>query len=77
MAGVIKMLTQMNGLKVTKRGETYFVALPPEVRRPIAGGCQCSYCKAHLDKLPTWDTLAIGADSPHAWTVHYPEVADA
>jgi hypothetical protein len=64
----------MNGSKVTHRNETSFVALPVEAQSPIAGGCHCSYCKANPDKRPMWDTLAIGADTPRAWTVHYPDL---
>jgi hypothetical protein len=59
-------------------GETWFIKLPYSVRRPIAGGCQCSYCKAHLHQVPQWDTLAIDPSRArdHAWTVHYPELAE-
>ena len=68
------MPTNMNGAKVTHRNGTSFVALPAETRRPIDGGCQCAYCKAHPDKRPMWDTLAISADATRAWTVHYPDL---
>ena len=64
----------MNGSKVTKRNGTYFVAIPAEAQLPIAGGCQCPHCKAHPEQQPMWDTLAIGADAPNAWTVHYPDL---
>ena len=64
----------MNGSKVTTRNGTSFVALPVEAQNPIAGGCSCQFCKANPDKQPMWDTLAIGADAPRAWTVHYPDL---
>jgi hypothetical protein len=67
------MSITLNGAKVIHRNGTSFVALPVEAQRPIAGGCQCPYCQNHPDKTPMWDTLAIGADSPFAWTVHYPD----
>ena len=68
-----KTQIDMNGSKVTKRGETYFVALPADAQRQIAGGCQCAWCLTHPDRTPMWDTLAIG-EASHAWTVHYPEL---
>jgi hypothetical protein len=63
--------------KLTRIGNTLFVPLPRRLRIDIAGGCQCSYCKAHPHNTPQWDTLAIDATNPlHTWTVHYPETRD-
>ena len=66
----------MNRLKVYRRGNTIFVALPKAIQQPINGGCQCPYCKAHPNDYPMWDTLAICADDKHGhtWTVHYPDM---
>jgi hypothetical protein len=57
----------------TKDG-TVFISLPDTMRRPITGGCQCSYCHGHKDQTPMWDTLAAHADERHTWVVHYPEL---
>jgi len=63
--------------KIARKGRTLFVPLPFTSRRPIAGGCQCSYCVAHPHHEPQWDTLAIDAENPvHTWTVHFPEAYD-
>jgi hypothetical protein len=65
----------LTGLKPKLVGKTLFVALPPELQRPIEGGCQCRFCKADLNKPPMWDTLAIAANAEgRTWTVHYPEL---
>jgi hypothetical protein len=55
---------------------TFFARLPENAKRAIDGGCQCAFCKAHPDKTPAWDTLAVDPDSCTAWTVHYPEMLD-
>lgn len=65
----------MNGTPITQVGESIFIPLPPLARRPIAGGCQCAFCKAHPDQTPQWDTLAVSPGTKYAWTVHYPEIA--
>ena len=68
--------TKLSGIKPRLVGGTLFVALPVELQRTIEGGCQCPHCKAHPDKTPMWDTLAIDASARrHTWTVHYPELA--
>lgn len=64
----------LSGAKVTHRNGTSFVALPVEAQLPIPHGCSCPFCKAHPDKPPMWDTLAVSADEPRAWTVHYPDL---
>jgi hypothetical protein len=53
--------------------QTTFIKLPENLRRPITGGCQCPFCKAHPHLIPQWDTLASGRRGL-AWTVHYPEL---
>jgi hypothetical protein len=63
-----------NALKVHKRENTLFVALPVEVQKPIAGGCKCNYCLWNPEKTPMWDTLALSPDSQYTWTVHYPDL---
>jgi hypothetical protein len=67
--------TKLSGIKPRLVGGKLFVALPVELQRTIEGGCSCAYCKAHPDKTPMWDTLAIDARAQrHTWTVHYPEL---
>lgn len=75
-------MIRMNGLPVIRVRDTIFVPLPAELRRPIDGGCSCSYCAAHPDEIPSWDTLAISAKPKTeptnatrdwTWTVHAPE----
>jgi hypothetical protein len=58
-----------------RRGSTQFVALPVIAQRPIEGGCDCRYCKAHPNRTPKWDTLAF-VSSTDAWTVHFPDLAE-
>ena len=59
---------------IVRLGRTMFVPLPVTMRRPIAGGCQCRFCRAHPLKTPEWDTLAFDEDDPaYTWAVHYPE----
>lgn len=60
---------------IETRESTTFIRLPDSLQRPITGGCQCSYCKAHPAKAPAWDTLA--SDGKTSWTVHYPELGEA
>jgi hypothetical protein len=55
----------------TTKAFTTFVSLPVPLQRPITGGCQCAFCKAHPNRPPMWDTLAT--DGVDSWTVHYPE----
>jgi hypothetical protein len=50
---------------------TMFIPLPTRLRRPITGGCECPFCKAHPHQQPMWDTLAT--DGKESWTIHYPE----
>jgi hypothetical protein len=66
----------MNGVRVTRLGETtILIPLPRELWRS-AGPCRCSNCKG---REGFWDTLAVSADPPStgradtAWTVHAPE----
>jgi hypothetical protein len=68
-------------MRVKRRGDTIFMALPESLRRPIVGGCQCPYCRANPKEVPSWDTLAVGTKaakdlggSEYSWTVHYPEL---
>jgi hypothetical protein len=70
------MPNSFNGLQAHRRRDTIFIALPVETRTRIAGGCQCSYCKTHLDEVPMWDTMAVSVNTKenHTWTVHYPDL---
>lgn len=69
-------MLNLNGLLVyTRDKEAFYVPLPVELHRPIVGGCRCDYCLAHPEKVPAWDTLAIGIDVAHTWTVHMPDPA--
>lgn len=66
----------LNGAQViahdTSNGTTY-IRLPAQLQRPT-DGCVCTYCKAHPERTPTWDTLAIPKGVPGtAWTVHMPD----
>lgn len=55
--------------------ETIFFPLPSNAQRPIEGGCQCTFCKAHPGSTPMWDTLAVSSGKrDYTWTVHYPEL---
>ena len=72
---------KINGIRVTRKGNTIFIPLPPGMQIPIQFGCKCSFCKAHPDKVPMWDTLAIYEKAPSnpwdtATTVHYPELQE-
>jgi predicted FMN-binding regulatory protein PaiB len=71
---------QFNHLHIERVKNTIFVALPADVGNVIPGGCWCEYCKAHPDKVPTWDTLVIDAGRPSnkrretTTLCHYPEL---
>lgn len=70
----------MNGSMVIGRTDsTIFIRLPAEQQREC-GGCSCSYCKAHPEETPRWDTLAVAVDKPDGpdtcWTVHMPDAGD-
>lgn len=70
-------MTSLNGASIVRRRDTIFIALPAPLQIPIEGGCDCPYCKAHPDRIPAWDTLAVpakpGVKPDTAWTVHNPE----
>lgn len=73
------MDVQLNGVSVSRREGTIFVALPREAWREIAGGCSCAFCEAVPGRKAYWDTLAVSQDPPArersdtSWTVHRPE----
>lgn len=60
-----------------------FVRLPVELRKPIPGGCACSFCKKLAERdpayVPSWDTVAVplkpndGRKTSTTYTVHCPE----
>jgi hypothetical protein len=52
---------------------TAWVALPPHLRRPTNGTCDCPVCAAHPTWPPLWDTLAIDLSTGQSWTVHMPD----
>lgn len=60
----------------TRNGQTrttLYLHIPDELSTPC-DGCSCDYCKAHPDRIPRWDTLAVCDEhGGHSWTVHYPE----
>lgn len=59
---------------VGKYTVTVYMRIPVDLATPIEGGCACEYCKAHLDRVPMWDTLAVcDVKGDHAWTVHMPD----
>ena len=83
-------MATMNGQPffTAKNGGAIYVPLPRDVATPIDGGCGCSFCKAHPDITPAWDTVVIPLNEPHrcgvdgcerTWTttVHFPELAHA
>ena len=52
---------------------TIYLRIPAELATPC-GGCDCAYCKAHPERIPSWDTLAVcDTRADHSWTVHYPD----
>ena len=68
---------KLNGIAVHRYKDTIFIPLPFEARRPIDGSCYCPYCKAHSERVPMWDTLAVSRNpnkSDFTWTCHYPEL---
>jgi|SRR5215831_7661259 len=76
-----RSITSFQGWPVLRvwQGAVY-VRIPAEIAQPINGGCQCAYCKAHPEQIPTWDTLGIPitetlSSRPRGmtWTVHAPE----
>ena len=75
-------MSKINGTRVTRSGISIFIPLPVEMQTPIKGGCECSFCKEHPEKVPMWDTLAVYANAPDwikddtAVTIHYPELQE-
>jgi hypothetical protein len=74
------MSEDLRGLPIVYQGaNTILIPLPPEFWRPIEDGCQCTYCLAHPDTTPYWDTLALaqkpraGSRGEHTYMVHHPE----
>lgn len=67
----------MNGVQVTRHGNTIFVPLPKELWRLDRGpGCNCAFCNG---RKSYWDTVAmmqnpIGGKWDTTWTVHYPKL---
>jgi len=53
-----------------------YVRIPRESAELIEDGCSCTYCKAHPNEPPRWDTLGIpiaGSRWRFTWTLHAPE----
>jgi hypothetical protein len=73
----------LRALPVSRRGETIFIPLPPELwcipgAHISAAGCSCDCCKKDGTK-GYWDTLAVAAspiaDRPDiTWMVHHPQL---
>lgn len=82
------MPNPMNGVQVTRRGNTIFVPLPRKLwTEASVSACNCPHCSTCPGRVGYWDTLAITqtpAESPmnagdrwgasFTWTVHYPEI---
>jgi hypothetical protein len=74
-------IPSLQGMHVVKvLPSAIYLRIDPGLRRPIDGGCSCTYCRNHPDSRPMWDTLAIPLDpigsTPDrrgTWTVHAPE----
>lgn len=72
----------MTSTRITRRDNSIFIPLPPAVRRDIPGGCDCTWCKAHPEFVPQWDTLSIAAKAPrngrdeYTTTVHFPAACE-
>jgi hypothetical protein len=49
-----------------------YVRIPRELQQPI-DICRCTYCVAHPDHRPTWDTLGVPLAGGYTWTLHAPE----
>lgn len=71
---------KLNGQRIRRREDTIFIPLPPELWRPINGGCCCANCSSdrnHTNPEAFWDTLALSAKAKdfqeHTYTVHAPE----
>jgi hypothetical protein len=67
-------------IEVTRCKDAIFVPLPPELRQPISCGCSCDFCTAHPERVPSWDTMAVGtkaSKSDFTWLVHYPALSVA
>ena len=69
-------MKSMNGVRVTigTDKETIFIPLPPEMWRPITGGCSCDHCWNKPGNVAYWDTLATAVGCDFTWTVHKPEL---
>lgn len=63
-------------LAKSKHKNDIFAPLPVNDRRPINGGCQCQFCKAHPDRIPQWDAVGIEPETLTQWIVHYPELSE-
>jgi hypothetical protein len=64
----------LNGIlaRLSPNGESMWLHIPQWAARPC-GGCECTYCQRHPDRVPRWDTLAVPFDNGWAYTVHAPE----
>ena len=70
-----KDLPMLAGL-IAVADDAVYLRLPHGAQRPIDGGCQCDYCKAHPHHTPMWDTLGVpttGNSRDYVWTLHAPE----
>lgn len=52
-----------------------WLRIPHEKARPVPGGCQCPWCKAHPDAIPAWDVLIVPLrPGSYAVEIHGPEL---
>jgi hypothetical protein len=67
----------LSGMSVIAIAPTaVYLRLPSALQRPIDGGCQCRYCQAHPNEVPSWDTLGVPTIENNrlgSWTLHAPE----
>lgn len=69
----------LNGATVLiRQKDAIYVRIPPELQKPIEGGCCCNWCRKHPELTPAWDTLVVPSVKPakgvdYTWTVHMPD----
>src|SRR5258708_5311515 len=73
------MKNVLNGMSVIARAkDAVYLRIPKELQVPC-NGCDCPYCKAHLNEVPSWDTLGVPTANKRlntAWTLHMPNPAE-
>ncbi len=75
-----KLLRDRNGgdvmlcqtIRSNDTGSITWIDIPPGLAQPIDVGCDCEYCKAHPNEIPSWDTLVVDPFALHTRTIHNP-----